>query len=275
VFRHAAQLPPFDDNAERTRLALACRNEGAKAGTKEIAALAQAKIAFVERTLEVCSRHKAIAFASIVPKDAPRPSADYLRKDYSFLFQRFYLLLKDHPAHCMGLVVFDELKRSRSHLLIDQMERYFVGTSTGKRRSSPRIIPEPFFVHSHLTTGVQLTDIVAYVISWGVRETGMTAPRRVELAELARLVCQLRHNQVDDGKTVWGFNVIKDLRPRLERGTTAVAGAFLRAWDSSEKKKGNAGQSPAKPPNWTLPAQRTLSTAATSSSQPASSPSPS
>ena len=47
-------------------------------------------------------------------------------------------------------MVFDELEKSQSHLLTDQMRRYFADTVVGQQRSN-RIIPEPFFVHSDLT----------------------------------------------------------------------------------------------------------------------------
>ncbi|MFQ5615791.1 MAG: DUF3800 domain-containing protein [Anaerolineales bacterium] len=42
-----------------------------------------------------------------------------------------------------------------------------------------QITPEPFFVHSDLTTGVQLADLVAYLISWGFRTGDMTRPLRL------------------------------------------------------------------------------------------------
>jgi hypothetical protein len=93
--------------------------------------------------------------------------------------------------------------------------------------SSSQILPEPLFVHSDLTTGVQLADLVAYTISWGVRFKGMDAPVRTELNELAQRVIQLRHrsirevNQTPDF-VVWSFAYIRDLRSREERDTDAV-----------------------------------------------------
>src|SRR5262249_47481903 len=108
--------------------------------------------------------------------------------------------------------------RSQSHLLIDQMERYFTGTYTGRQRRR-RIIPEPFFVHSHLTTGIHLPDLVAYIVSWGLRRQTMSAPCREELASLARATDALRYDMVEGSRTLWAFNVITDLRPsRLQAG---------------------------------------------------------
>lgn len=71
------------------------------------------------------------------------------------------------------------------------------------------------------TTLIQLADIVAYLVSWGVRVGGMGRPARPELAELARGVCDLRYRATREraGRPfyVWSFAVIDDLRPRDER----------------------------------------------------------
>ena len=92
-------------------------------------------------------------------------------------------------CRAFAIVVFDELEKSQSHLLIDQMRRYFADTVVGQQRSN-RIIPEPFFVHSDLTNGVQIADLVAYVISWGFRTPQMTKPARAELSQLSVPGCR-------------------------------------------------------------------------------------
>jgi Protein of unknown function (DUF3800) len=96
------------------------------------------------------------------------------------------------------------------------MERYFMDTEKGRKRRH-LVIPEPFFVHSHLTTGIHLADLVAYIISWGVRVVGMTAPAREELKDYAYAVSKLRHDIVTPARVVWAFNVLNDLRPRAAR----------------------------------------------------------
>jgi hypothetical protein len=55
-------------------------------------------------------------------------------------------------------------------VLTDQMAVYFRETKFGKARAS-RIVPEPLFAHSELTTGVQVADLAAYVLSWNVPAT--------------------------------------------------------------------------------------------------------
>ncbi|HEU0297887.1 MAG TPA: DUF3800 domain-containing protein, partial [Longimicrobium sp.] len=168
-----------------------------------------------------CARFRCKAFASIVDRDAPRPvKADVLRKDYAYLFERYFYFLEDSSADALGLVVFDELERVQSHILIEQMNRYFEDTWTGRSRSS-RIIPEPFFVHSELTTGVQVADLVAYLLSWGFRIPGMGEPSRDELRQLVDRAAGLRHRAIRERMgnpqfVIWSFAHITDLRAREE-----------------------------------------------------------
>jgi hypothetical protein len=218
VFRQASQMPPISGEQRRV-LARHCLEDGASAGRGELTALAQAKIAYVEEVLDICARFRCKAFASIVRRGAQAPSSSgHLRKDYSYLFERFYYFLEERDGSVSGIVVFDELEKVQSHLLIGQMSRYFRFTEKGRQRAG-QVIPEPFFVHSDLTTGVQIADLLAYVISWGFRTNEMTEPVRPELASLVRRVCQMRHSsirEVNDNLSfrVWSFAVIDDLRAR-------------------------------------------------------------
>lgn len=145
-----------------------------------------------------------------------------LRRDYAFLFERFYHHLSSRGEAEMGLIVFDELEKTQSKILLDQMGRYFLETQTGYQRSA-RIVPEPFFVHSDLTTVVQLADLVAYIVSWGVRLNSMNKPHREELKTLSSLVFNMKfvgaRLDEEDGKSwpVYGFFHLNDLRPRSGR----------------------------------------------------------
>lgn len=220
VFRHAAQAAAIEPD-KRAELARACLQEGSGATREQITALAQSKIAFVRRSLHICASHGGKAFASIVTRDAPRPIDDdaALRKDYAYLFERFYYFVRDQGEDARGLVVFDELERTQSHLLVSQMNAYF--TEYQAERSEV-VIPEPFFVHSHLTTGVQLADLVAYIAAWGLQVGSMPTPERGELADLGEAVGELEYHTVVKGhrfkKTqIHSLWPIDDLRPARER----------------------------------------------------------
>ena len=220
VFRQAAWVPPIPSH-ERTALARQCLECGQGARMQAIAALAQAKLEYVKEVLELCARFRGRAFASIVDKDSHKPASDHLRKDYAYLFERFFYFLEDVGPNAFGVAVFDELEKIQSHILVGQMDSYFKRTLRGRQRAG-RILPERFFVHSDLTTGVQIADLVAYILSWGLRLRSMTKPARAELAGYAVQVSQLRHRTVREVTgnpqfTIWSFAFITDLRSQLER----------------------------------------------------------
>jgi hypothetical protein len=227
VFRLARQLDPFYPD-ERVLLARQCLEQGDHAGRRQITALAQAKIAYVADLMDICSRFRCKAFASVVNKTSPIPAAGHLRKDYAYLFERFFYYLEDLGPAAYGIVVFDELDKVQSHLLLAQMDRYFKFTVRGRHRSG-QILPEPLFVHSDLTTGVQLADLIAYIVSWSIRFQGMDLPARDELAPLAERLLQLRHRSIREVNenpnfVVWSLAYIRDLRSREEREDELLAG---------------------------------------------------
>jgi hypothetical protein len=158
------------------------------------------------------------AFASIVKPDAPQPAQrDFLRKDYSYLFERFFHFVNNQPSHERGVVVFDQTEKSQSHILVGQMSEYFLRTVKGRERAV-RILPEPFFVHSDLTTGIMLADLVAYILSFNVRLPSMTNPKRPELDFLGEKVKRLRPQSVEHGGYwVSAFKYIDDLRTLQQR----------------------------------------------------------
>ena len=220
VYRHRnlnVQIDPEDIPV----LARGALDDGMRADARKLKALATAKLDYVASVFSICAQLGCRAFASIVETDARPTASGGLRKDYAYLFERFFYFLEDNAAGEQGIVVFDELEKSQSHLLIDQMRRYFADTVVGQQRSN-RIIPEPFFVHSDLTTGVQIADLVAYVISWGFRTPQMTKPARAELSQLSSQVAGLRYRAIRErfgnpGFGIWSFAHITDLRTHAER----------------------------------------------------------
>jgi hypothetical protein len=198
----------------------------ANSSVRHLKAISLAKIGYVTDVFSHCSRFGCRVFASVVEQSAPRSASAGLRKDYAYLFQRFFYFLEDESARIRspqrGIIVFDELEKSQSHILIDQAHRYFKDTATGRARAG-LIIPEPFFVHSDLTTGVQMADLVAYCISWGFRIPGvMQEPSRQELAPYANQIARLRYKTVrliqnNPNHEVWSIAYIDDLRTAAEK----------------------------------------------------------
>ena len=221
VFRQAAREPAIAED-ERQTLAHACINDGAGAVPRQVTALAQAKLAFIEEVFEIAARFRCRAIASIVKRGATAPDYDALRKDYAYLFERFYYFLEDSGPETQGAIVFDELDKSQSKILLGQMEEYFTSFGKGKIRAT-QIIPQPFFVHSDLTTLVQVADVIAYVLAWGYEiSRSFVQVTREELRPYGIKITSLRYDarRRMEGKasfTIWGFAPIDDLRGAKER----------------------------------------------------------
>jgi len=223
VFRFADQADAIP-TPKRTELAHSFLEKGLRGQPpqrEEFTAYGQAVLAYVQEVFGLCAQFGARVFASIVNPHSPQPSSDFLRKDYVYLFERFFYYLEDVSAEEMGVVVFDELEKARCQRLLKQMEAYFLKTHNGRMRSS-RIIPEPFFVHSDLTLAVQLADIIAYSLNWGWRLPRMDRPTRPEMENYGQLAFNLRYvgQRFDDAmqlRPAYGITYIEDLRPREAR----------------------------------------------------------
>jgi hypothetical protein len=224
VFHHASLNTQVSQH-EITPLAKEALDSGHIATVRHFKALALAKLEYVRDVFDLLDQNNCRAFCSIVETDAIGSASGGLRKDHAYLFERFFYYLEDrandnYPEH--GVIVFDELDKAKSHLLINQTHVYFKETATGRHRSS-LILPEPLFVHSELTTGIQLADLVAYTVSWAFRIRNiMTKPARPELAPFAAQVARLRYRtyreRYDNPRCeIWSFAHIDDLRTQRER----------------------------------------------------------
>ena len=212
TFRLANQLPaiPLPD---RTPLAKQALDNGANITKLGLTALAQAKLDYSAKLLELCHNYRCKVFASIICDESSIPTdKKLLRKDYVYLFERFYYFLEDKADDPQGVVVFDELDKTASHLLLGQMDKYFKNTIKGRCRAA-LIIPEPFFVHSDLTTGIQVVDFVAYIMSWNFRIGKLNKAPREELNSYLELIKPMRYRttrEIGDitGYVIWSVAVV-------------------------------------------------------------------
>lgn len=230
-FRSAERLVTIQDD-ELVPLAYTALKKGMEASEagktesgateRELVAYSRCVLRFVDDVLDIAAQHSVQIFASVVDIDAPRPPEGKLRKDYVYLFERYFYFLETLPPRVRGLVVFDELDKSQAHILIEQMASYFLETKTGRYRSA-RVVPEPFFVHSDLTTGVFLADLAAYILGWGWRLKRMQQPKRTELAGYTQKLHDMQfHGQKilaeeTDPMDLHGIIYLDDLRGHLER----------------------------------------------------------
>jgi len=223
VFAQATREQPIDP-ATRRELALACITDGAAAIPRQITALAQAKLAFIHEVFSIAERFHCKTLACIVKRGAPKPANDALRKDYAYLFERFFYFCEDAGPTTQGAIVFDELDKTQSKILLGQMEEYFTKYGRGKFRST-QIIPQPFFVHSDLTTLIQVADVIAYILSWGYEiNRSFVQVTREELRPYGTRVEALRYDarrRIGNKPSfhIWGICPLDDLRGAEEKAT--------------------------------------------------------
>jgi hypothetical protein len=187
-FIHAAQMPELEA-ARRQHLCRALLQAGLekRPPTREqLTAYGQACLRMADGIFVMLERHKALIFAAVVPRGTAKPPpgtprpAEILRKDHTFLLERFFYLLERERQ--MGLLVLDEVEKTEDRRFVQRLQDYFVKTTNGRERSR-WIVPSPFFVASDMALPVQVADVVIYTINWGYRQTAeMTAPVRNEIA---------------------------------------------------------------------------------------------
>lgn len=188
---------------------------------KEFVGYARSVLNFINNVLDIAANHNVKIFASVVDANAAKFATEHiLQRDFTYLFERYFYYLNEDER---GLVVFDELEKSKAQKLIQQMASYFLGTDTGKFRSS-RIIPEPFFVHSELTTGIFLADMAAYIIGWSWRLKTMPQQYREELKPYARKLDLMQYEGEKpklNGDGVWklrGITYIDSAKGKTDKG---------------------------------------------------------
>ncbi|HEX2205252.1 MAG TPA: DUF3800 domain-containing protein [Longimicrobium sp.] len=183
-FRWAAQGDRLDDEARRAHSrAFLLKGIERQAPTRvEFTAYGQACLEMARGIFQLLRDFEAVVFATVIPRGAPGPDArqEYLRKDYVFLLERYFYFLEH--ARDSGLLVLDRTDNALDRRFVEQMERYFQATRTGRLRAS-RIVPAPFFVASEMTYPIQAADVCIYCINWGFRlpGRGMTEPTRPEV----------------------------------------------------------------------------------------------
>jgi len=230
-FRFAAQggTLPAPERASLARAFLEAAGRGLRPRRAQFTAYGQACAAYVGAVLDVCATHEVRVFASMVDRQAPRADSETaLRRDVAFLLERFAYYIEDIRDQAggsrrqpVGILVADELEHAQCRRLLGRLQRYFQLTARG-REWGRLIVPEPFFVHSHLTTGTQVADLVVYVPNWACRYGGMEGAVREELRGYAGRLQGLVHvtKRADEtGTPRLRYSVVRvpDLRPRDER----------------------------------------------------------
>lgn len=173
--RMSLQGPPMVAE-ERRRHCRAFLTKGLERGTptrSEFTAYGQACWEMAIGVFQLLQQMDARLFACMIPRGTRKPPGfrleEFLRKDHVFLLERYFYFLVEQDEH--GLLVMDEVEKEADRRFVDQLQRYFTRTNSGRLRSS-KVVPSPFFVSSEMTHPVQAADLCVYAINWGFRLGG-------------------------------------------------------------------------------------------------------
>ncbi len=215
-FKWASQLDQLPDEIRRSN----CRKfltkglEKKKRTRIEFTAYGQASLEMARGVFEILNSHDAVIFGTAIPKGVPKPpsykSEEFLRKDFVFLFERFFYFLEFKKEH--GLLILDETDKSEDRRFVQRIERYFRATTTGRHRTS-WIVPTPLFVSSDMAYPVQAADLCIYCINWGLRlpQFGMDAVTRTEIEnEFSHWLKKLQYHgdAYRDGQVFEQFGIV-------------------------------------------------------------------
>jgi hypothetical protein len=186
-FAQAEQMPEIEAQRRQQfcRALLQAGLEKRPPTRGQLTAYGQASLRMADGIFVLLERHKALIFASAVPRGTAKPPPgapsppDILRKDHIFLLERFFYFL-EHERQ-MGLLVMDEVEKQEDRRFVRRLQDYFVKTANGRERLR-WIVPSPFFVASDMALPVQAADVVIYALNWGYRfPANMIAPTRPEI----------------------------------------------------------------------------------------------
>ncbi|MCX6378664.1 MAG: DUF3800 domain-containing protein [Armatimonadetes bacterium] len=183
-FRWAQQEEPMPDVARRLHAKgfLQSKTDKRAPRREEFTAYGQACLFMADRLFDLMEAHSAKIFAIAIPRGTKSPSsaqqADFLRKDFVFLLERYFYMLDETKE--AGLLIMDEIENTADRRFVRCLERYFTSTQAGRSRASA-VVPSPFFVASEMTYPVQAADVAIYCINLGFRlpERGMDAETRL------------------------------------------------------------------------------------------------
>ncbi len=174
----------------------------------------QAKIGYCDFALGLAKDFSTLAFAMVFSTQSISVQLDtQLRKDYAYLFERFYNFLSTTKVRSTGVLVLPRVARGRTFVSQQSIVDYFTKTTNGRLRSQ-LILPDPLYADGDLGVILHLVEILSYISRWSVRLQGMVEPGRSEMDFLATRCLDLRYSyKTDNGKKDWSFKFIEDFQP--------------------------------------------------------------
>lgn len=122
------------------------------------------KRAYAEGFFEMVNDADVTVFAIVMerPEKAPYEGPELLQCHHRYLFDRIErFMAQEHPNH-MALPIYDALDPGSTRIFAASFNSFMSKSNAG--RAMQHIVPNPLFVDSALTPGIQIADRLAYVL---------------------------------------------------------------------------------------------------------------
>jgi len=122
---------------------------------------------YAEEVLHICKKFDGVTFAVVEPKPTQEEFESinqlYIPKAYKFLYERINQFCMECENDERGLAIFDTQDMRKDEILSQKISNYFYRTKSGQTQLA--IIPEPYFVSSKISYGIQIADLIAYIVN--------------------------------------------------------------------------------------------------------------
>lgn len=123
-----------------------------------------------------------------------RPRADLLPRQLAFLLERANDYAAGRGDQRVICTVFDSVHLGQDHGIEAGVSNFMFRTSKGQQMR--QIVPQPFFVNSMLTPGLQVADIVSYLLRLAMAEEHARLPWQLLIDQVYRLAVRREDGKV-------------------------------------------------------------------------------
>ena len=170
------------------------------------------ELKLAEEILKYAQSLEIKTFASIVDDkadlDLSCADENHLERPFFFLFERINQFMNENHPDLIAKIVFDDRGSQTNRRISKAVSNFFHKSKTGK--SYDKILKVPFFAISNENIGIQLADIVAYVL--GKEHIGDILIKKYHaLIKGMEFKSQERFLAPNGQKySLYGFKVVKD-----------------------------------------------------------------
>ncbi len=161
---------------------------------------------YANEILRLCRQQNGIAFAIIEERPTQEQidaAEEYLLpRGYIYLFERINICCSQINENEKGILIFDSQDMRKNEILSKQIGGFFHKSKKGF--SLNQIVPEPYFVSSNICYGIQLADLIAYIVGHKFAHRNELKPFYDQIKEF-----QFSHQDEENEYTKYGIKLLK------------------------------------------------------------------